>query len=207
MSDITGSEFNEDLSFLKPFSRLLLRISEEPGVGALFVIDAGGAALERLCRISPPPQTIWETLEPFNREQSGGDEQAEKQLEILYRLATMDGATLIRLAGDANAAVEQRWMRAKIFPRLLVTERFDLQKFWTTLENGKWAQWTEILSYGAKRNSAFALAMNTRDDASRLLVITVSADGPISFMIGGEDPVSKWPGDSRQSAKAPARVG
>jgi hypothetical protein len=79
-------------------------------------------------------------------------------------------------------------------PRQLVAERFDFEaEIWPVLQQGAWAEWTRILSYGARRSSGFALAMNARRDGARMLVVTVSADGPITIMLGGSDPVISWP--------------
>jgi hypothetical protein len=187
-----GNELRLPLStdFLRSFVKLLLRISEEPGKGAMFVIANKQAHVKRLSSIAPPPKEIWQNLRPFDRNLRA----TEEEMETLYRLAIMDGATVVVLG--EGTTLDEKWCKARIHPRRLVTEAFDLDKFWKVLEQGKWGDWTNILSYGAKHNAGFALAMRSANPKLKsLLVITVSADGPVTFMVGGEDPITKWPKD------------
>jgi hypothetical protein len=182
----------ENTDFLNSFVDLLLRISEEPGLGALFVIATDQSQVDRLSYIAEPPKEIWKDLNPFGAKPG----ISERDLEVLYRLSIMDGATVIRLGN--HESLETQWREAKIFPRRLITERFDLDKFWEQqINKTNWERWTDILSYGSKHSAAFALAMQTADlPNNRPLIITVSSDGPISFMIGNENPpVVRWPGD------------
>ena len=176
---------------LKSFANLLLRISEEPGVGALFVVARDEKRAERLSFIAEPPKEIWDKLHPFDAVRPNVDEE----MEILYRLAIMDGATLIILGNRGD--FEEKWAHAIIKPRRLVTEKFDMDHFWKKkLERGRWGNWVDILSYGTKHNAGLALAIRSSLDRKPLLVIAVSSDGPISFMCGENDPpIEKWPED------------
>ncbi len=185
-----GHKRKSSTHFLKSFGKLLLRISEEPGKGAMFVIANNKADVIRLSSIAPPPEEIWQNLRPFDIEPRA----TEEEMETLYRLAIMDGATVVVLGNGEN--LDEKWRKARIHPRRLVTEEFNLKEFWKVLEKGEWGDWTNILSYGAKHNAGFALAMRTATSPSKsLLVITVSADGPVTFMVGGKDPIAKWPKD------------
>jgi len=177
---------------LDSFISLLLRISEEPGAGAMFVIPRKPAYISRLSTIAPPPEPIWKNLRPFALDPSGAE--YEERHELLYRLAVMDGATAVIPDFDNPRSFEGQWRSVSISPRLLVNEKFKLARFQEVLKLGSWAQWPDILTYGAKHSSAFALAMESHLRQRPILVVTVSADGPISFMLGGEDPVTRWPG-------------
>lgn len=173
---------------LDSFVDLLLRISEEPGHGAMFVICSEGVADKYFSFIAEPPLPIWENLRPFSSDKlESGDGQ------VLYRLAIMDGATLIDL--DPKKDFPARWKEGAIKPRRLVGAKFDLETFKKTWKNGTWNNWRDVYSFGAKHSSALALAMAARSHKPPLplLVITVSADGPISFVKGGPDPIVRWP--------------
>ncbi len=188
--ELIGLSIPKDLDFFDSFVNLLLRISGEPNVGAFFIIARDANHIMQLSEISPPPESIWKDITPFS-----GKSGVRDELELLYRLSIMDGATAIVLGSGMD--FKEKWQNAHIQPRKLVTEKFDLNGYWNNyLKNGKWYEWTDILSYGAKHSSAFALAMESATlHDQKLLVITVSGDGPISFMVGGTDPVQKWPNE------------
>lgn len=181
---------------LRSFAGLLLRISEEPGVGALFVVALKKDHAKRLSFIAEPPRQIWEDLRPFDTRRSGVDDE----MEVLYRLAIMDGTTLITLGESGTPA--DKWAEAEIKPRRLVTEKFDMEWFWKEkLAEGSWGDWLDVFSYGAKHNSGLALALRSSIQKEPLLIIAVSSDGPINFMCGEWDPpIEKWP-DENTSAR------
>lgn len=195
---IQNNELQRDKHVLAGFVETLLRISDEPHAGALFVIARNEQDVGQLSTISEPPKELWEGLKPFDVDELTGTSN-DQRAEIFYRLAIMDGATAIILA-DAPRFADQ-WKQAGVRPRKLVTEQFDLNDlFERVFKNGKWADWTDCLSYGSKRASALALAMQDylqfkkeKWPHQRLVVIAVSADGPIHFMVGGTDPVVTWP--------------
>ena len=167
---------------LREFTRLLLRISEEPGVGAAFVIVKGKTYTRELSKIMSPPKGLWEKIRPFSE---GCSEQDKQEKEIFYRLSTMDGATAIILGHGKT--FEQRWKSSSVFPRLLMTGKFDIDSFWDEhWKKGGWADWFKFLSSGSRHNSGLALAMQAKINNWPLAVILVSADGPITFLVGGE---------------------
>ncbi len=185
----TGIIIPEDKQrVLDSFVEVLLRISDEPGHGALFVISKNQEVISRLSEISVPPSDLWEHILPFDSDGANFG----KDKDMLYRLAIMDGATAVFLGNsDSTTDYSSSWRKAKILPRKLITEEFNRKKFYDGhWIRGKWAKWTECLHYGAKRSSALALAMRFPDD---VLVIAISSDGPVYFMIGGTDPVERWP--------------
>jgi hypothetical protein len=188
---------------LKRFATLIQRISETPGAGTLVVITPDRGEIERLKAISAPPEGFW------------ADKSLPQLLEdsddTLFHLATMDGAIAISAPDDhrtgedhteherdrstLNVAADDAWKTSRIFPRRLVSDKFDLDAFrkeWT------WND-LECLSYGSRRASALALAMQShlahKHDQSRkaCLCIVVSADGPIYLMRGGKAPIERLP--------------
>ena len=173
---------------LDSFVEVLLRISDEPGHGALFVISKSQRVINRLSEISVPPSDLWKHILPFDCDGASFG----KDKDMLYRLAIMDGATAVLLEKSESATdYSESWRKAKIFPRKLITEQFNKKKFYDGhWIRGSWAKWTECLHYGAKRSSALALAMRFPEE---VLVIAISSDGPVYFMIGGTDPVERWP--------------
>jgi hypothetical protein len=163
---------------IRMLASLLQRVSEAPGVGALLVLTTDEKEItENILEIAAPPRELYAG--------SLGDLLSDPN-DIAYRLVTMDGATVMVMDKKKRAC---SLFNAKVHPRRIVSERFELTKFkqhWT------WPEWRDCLSYGSKRSAALALAMQRQINAqSPCLCIVVSADGPIYFMPGSHLPVER----------------
>lgn len=165
------------------FADLVQRISETPGAGALFVLTTAEEDVQRnLLEISAPPKNIYE--KPLGELLKDGS-------DTVFRLATMDGATVICLPKGNNGTSKHpqlRFSRASMKPRRMISEKFDLKAF---SKKWPWSNWPDCLSYGSRRASALALAMCRMFDKERgpFLCIVISADGPVYFMPGLRYPV------------------
>lgn len=114
---------------------------------------------------------------------------------VLFGLATMDGATVIELGKEAS--FKSRWETATIVPRELICSSFDVdQSYDESWQHGTWKEWRDLLSWGSRHSSGLALAMARTD----VVVVLVSADGPITIMTKGSNPVSRWPRKHRMAA-------
>jgi hypothetical protein len=159
---------------LVEFASLVQRISETPGAGAIFIVASGQKELENLMEISAPPEDLYsKTL---------GD-LLKDPFDTVFRLATMDGATVISVPTNSNAANgELDFSNARLYPRRLIAEKFNLGAF---KDKWDWPRWRECLSYGARRVSALALSMQNQADPPRpCSCIVISSDGPIYLMPG-----------------------
>jgi hypothetical protein len=105
----------------------------------------------------------------------------------------MDGATAVFIPstpnGESNSQTVKalKFSEAKLFPRRIIAEKFDLRTF---SKDDPWPDWVDSLSYGARRLSALALSIQSRSNGrGECLCIVVSSDGPIYFMPGDNHPV------------------
>ena len=168
---------------LDDFASLIQRISEMPGAGALFVITQSTEedVNRYLPEISAPPQELY-----------GGtlSDLLNDPLDTVFRLATMDGATVICI--PPHNLTENKGFdlsTAKIYPRRIIAERFHLQDI---IEHTTWPDWREALSYGARRTSAVALALQSGTAGrSKYLCVAVSSDGPVYLMPGDDSFVTR----------------
>jgi hypothetical protein len=170
------------LDELHGFVKVIQSIAETPGTGAIFAITTSSNEIDRLDSVITPPEDIWSGRRLQDLLQDKND--------VLFRLATMDGATAI-LIGKGNTA-KDKWENATIYPRRLICEHFQLEAF-----KKKWADldWLPLVSYGARRASALALALNSwlgRNESveekirTPYLCVVISADGPIYIMCGSD---------------------
>jgi hypothetical protein len=169
---------NVDLPTIEPFCRALTRISETPGSGALFVL-----AKERGRWMSDlgVPSTLLEMDRTIRMPRVSDDNDA---MEKFYRMCILDGATV--LVFDQNMPCpNESWRNAAIFTRRKIDAPLELR---AAVESGLCNDAStalRVVTFGARRTTALALAASFPGDVG---VISVSADGPINFLLGQRAP-------------------
>jgi hypothetical protein len=138
-------------------------LSEDPGVGALFVI-AKSDAIQRLLKASSKLTDVLDSVD--------GQRLHEMSPEILYQLARDDGAVLI------CADTLRVWGRRHVLTSALP----DLEKSWETPGELEWEHWYKTKKWGTRRRTGLAVSHELQEKG---IVIVISADGPVDVLLGG----------------------
>jgi hypothetical protein len=142
-------------------------LSEEPRVGALFVV----AAKEAIEDLRAKSARLTDVLESVD-----GQRLSEMSPEVLHQLARDDGATLI--CGHSL----QVWGRLHL-PTYDLPSPQVLEARWTDKGGGMyWPHWYKTKTWGTRRWTGLAVSRELKD---RGVVIAISTDGPIDVLKGG----------------------
>ena len=174
----------DESSEFAAFAGLIQRISETPNAGAVLIVTTDRKELnQHLSEISAPPEQLY--AKSFG-------ELLRDRSDLIFRLSTMDGATVILAPTEngENGKGSMRFSKAEVYPRRVISEKFDLDQF---RDKCTWPTWRDCLSFGARRAFALALSMQQKINSARapLLCIVVSSDGPIYVMPGEHYPIDE----------------
>ncbi len=138
-------------------------LSEEPGVGALFVVAKKGNIVNLLNSSSK----LTEVLDSVD-----GQRLLEMPPEVLFQLAQDDGATLI--CCDDLCVWGRRHLEVPVIP--------NLEKEWKAHGPMQWKHWYKTKTWGTRRRTGLAVSFDLREEG---VVIVISADGPVDLLQGG----------------------
>jgi hypothetical protein len=139
----------------------LRRISEEPGIGGLFVIARERAAI-RLKRNSISLTEVLETIE--------GRSLPELDTGSVYDLARDDGATIVELPS------------MRVWGRRLLAAGPTVGRGEKAVFEADSEEQIRTLEWGTRRRTALRVSQNLGNEG---LAIVISADGPITILQGG----------------------
>ncbi len=159
--------------------KVIERISDEQGQGALFALGKIGA-IEELQNISTPLTTVFDCVEGRTVEQVGESR--------LIQVAIQDGATLIDTDGGK---ISGRWLLRPVNPKAPVPAESNggansvvLENAWKQSGNSReWREWHKILKWGTRHMGALGASLKLGDDG---IIIVISADGPVHVLKNGK---------------------